>query len=217
MRISKLVPRFAVVAALTIGSNALAVSYEYDNGTPTNAVGYGGFGNVWWGNLFTVEPGGETITSLKYMVGYSIPDPTFQALLYSGNPMTGLTLVRDVTAATTPGEWQEVDIPDTVMTGDFVVAAMTYSYGGYYPALFDETVAAGKSWLAVGTYLDPADPAAYSPIGLSPIERVGPGTFMIRANGTSATNAVPEPLTLCGLMLSACGLVSYVRKRRLAA
>ncbi len=208
MRISRLVPTLAVVAALAISSNALAVSYQYDDGTPGALVGFGP-GTMWWGNVFTVEPGGEMITSLKYMVGFS---PTFHALLYSGNPMTGLTLVHDITVPTTPLQWQEVDIPDTVMNGDFFVAAMAISDGNT-PAVFGVTPTTDKSMEAFGPSLNPVDPIASSETGILQI----PYTWLIRANGTSATNAVPEPLTLCGLMLSACGLVSYVRKRRLAA
>ncbi len=224
-----------MLALLAIGTAVQADStYKLDDGTSNNTnIGVGNQ-DFWWGNAFSVVSGAEKITAIQISMPFTVADSKvkigdeFRVLLYSdtdgnGNPKSGLSLLQIVTSTVqnTGGNdtWQTIDIPDTIVSGVFFVAAMTSRSlaGDYYPASIDRTTPAGKSWCAWATTGTMDLSKVGSNAQMDTIDTYGfSGNWMLRAQGSPA--AVPEASTLVGfgsaLAMAGPGMIGWLRRRR---
>jgi hypothetical protein len=222
-----------MLALLVIGTVVQADStYKLDDGTSSDSIGIGPM-DLWWGNAFSVVSGAEKITAIQISMPFAntksfvnIGD-VFRVLLYSdtdgdGNPTSGLTLLQNVVSTVQNtgviDTWQTIDIPDTIVSGVFFVAAMTSGPSDtYFPASIDMTTSAGKSWCAFVNHgtMDLANVG--SDASMNTIDSYNlPGNWMLRAEGSPA--AVPEASTLIGfgssLLMAGPGMIGWLRRRR---
>jgi hypothetical protein len=211
----------------TVGVQA-ATSYQLDNGSISTALnaseGTEPLDN-WFGNVFTILAGGNTVTSVDFGVFTTTPNSTANVVLYrvtgaGGNPALGAT--RLYTQAFTPlvGDntnafLQTINLtsPVTFNTGDqMLVAIMIRNVianppNDVYPFLLD------TSGDATGTYWDRSAPNAFNLDNLSAAARIdqalSPGGFVPGADHVIIrATAVPEPSILALLGLGGLLLVS---------
>jgi hypothetical protein len=222
----------ALLCFIAAPATAQPVEYLVDDGSAENSLGLSSGGDIWWANAFTVQPGAETISTIRIAfsssnLGAGAP---FSVHVYEdpdddGNPSTGpLQLLASASAAVTDpngASFQDIAIgPATVSGGFFVAAVMTHP-GGSYPAAFDQSASAASSWLAGAgaAVIDPADPFASLAIGPGLIDSFGfPGNFLLRAvAGRQEIEAIPA-LGPSGAALLVCvlGLAGVLVLRRLA-
>ena len=174
-----------------------------DDGTAENSVGLNNGGDLWWANQFTAAAGGELITKIQVAFGSSAtPSGVTIGDTYSvhvwedpdddGNPADLILVSSEVTTISEPPDANLFDeillSTPAAVSGSFFVGAIISHTTGQKPAAFDQTTAAGLSWLAGGTSgsIDPANVQGTA-TGISPtlVDEYSPGNWLIRAVGTT--------------------------------
>jgi len=216
------------LGVLLAGGQAHAVTYSVDDGTGENSLGVAVGGDLWWANAFTAVPGGEKISSIEiaFDSGTSLSlGQAFSVYLYEdtdddGDPNAGLSLLTSAasTVQSLDGAFHSIDIPDSLVSGHFFVAALMSHLSGQFPAVIDETTSQGKSWIALNGSIGSIDPnnvTGTSELGPVLTDNAGyPGNFLLRATGEATAVATPEPLTPTLLTLALGGLALRATRRR---
>lgn len=190
----------AMAAALASAAVGGGVQYAHDNGTVGTNVGPPGSFPVdpetMWGNYFTVQQGGEVITSISAAFGPTFPsDREVTVALFDdpdddGDPRNAVLMA---TATGLPqqlggGVFTEFAIEPTQVSGGFFVAVVAFTEKGVdRPAAMDSSGVLQHSWLfynpaSIGINLD--DPGANAMA--EPITNVSgffTGAWMVRAAG----------------------------------
>jgi MYXO-CTERM domain-containing protein len=214
----------ALIAALPAPLAAADVTYSYDSGTTTTAVGPPGSFPVdpqtAWGNYFTAEPGGEVITTISVAFGptfaagrevtvwlFEDPDDDFDPR--NAVPLTSTTLVPEVLGGST---FNHFPIAPTQISGGFFALALAFTERGVdRPAALDSTARDDRSWL----FYNPATQGInVDNLGANALARrvddgilPFPGAWMIRATGT------PVPTPAATALLGVAG-AALLRRRR---
>ena len=201
------------------------------DGTAEFEVGISFGGDLWWANAFTVQPGGESINTVRIAFYNSrlTGGESFNVLVYDdsdddGDPTTGTFQLVASAAATvvdpTGGTFQDIAIGPVTVAGGFFVAALMTHAAGTFPAAFDRTTSAGQSWLAAGnpSTIDPNDPFANLLAGPGTMDSYGnPGNFLLRAVGSEALVLTPIPTAGpvgVAALLALIGLAGAILLRR---
>lgn len=211
-----------VCSILLVTPTLYAVTYSKDDGVSENAIGGGPPkpAALWWVQGFTVQPGGETITSIEIAYG-SIPDGiAVDLLLYDDptndlNPTDAVLLTSTATTSMHSGTDTFVSIPiaPTNVSGDFFVGALTSNTSNQFPLSLDETTSARSLWVAENTNgpgtIDATNVGGTSTFGPVLADRIGlSGNALIRATG------VPEPGSLALALLSLIAVAGPYRSKR---
>jgi len=221
----------ALLFIIVAPAAAQPVEYLVDDGSAENSLGLTSGGDIWWANAFTVQPGSETITTIRIAfsssnLGVGAP---FSVHVYEdpdddGNPSTGpLQLVASASATVTDpagASFQDIAIGPATVSGGFFVAALMTHPAGSYPAAFDQSASAASSWIAgaAAAVIDPGDPFASVSIAPALIDSFGfPGNFLLRAvAGRQEIEAIPALGTSgMALLVAALGLAGVLVLRRL--
>jgi hypothetical protein len=211
------------------GPDVVNYKIAEEDGTADDSIGLTGTGthDLIWLNQFPVAAGGELITNVQAAFG----TPAFPSPQYVGRPLivalygdpdggstTNATLLTSINT-TIPGQGDNVlynfDIPDTVVTGNFLVAMITKNTpsGDSFHAAWDNVAphAANRSFIGFtspGNTMNHANLASIPAGQYGSIESFGlPGNWLIRATG----DIVPEPASLSLLGL---GALALGRRRR---
>lgn len=214
------------VMPLCVASADTGLQYAYDDGTGSGNNGYSPLfnpGQYLWGNVFSVQGGFNTITSVSVAFGNIAAGRSVSLLVFQlptdfvtdprGDGLTLLSTTQALTAntnLTNQGQniFNEYAITPTVVSGNFYVAALMNLVGGETPGRFDNGgVANGdKSWVFVDGTINLAN-LSTAPIGFNLAAPNFPrAAFMVRAN------AVPAPTG--GVLLGVVGLVMMRRRGR---
>ena len=215
---------FAVCFLASSSLLSAQVTYVIDDGVSDSAPGQSDGGDLLWGNYFNELPNGEVVTSVSLAFrGTFLVGRPFQVAIYDdmdndGDPTTNLSLLAtmaDTVAEVGPvgtDTFQVVDIPDTVISGGFFVAALMEGTGNpTFPAKLDQTTTQMRSWFAendISGALDISDPFGITAASSGLIDDAGlPGNWLIRAHAVP----IPEPSS-AAISLSACAL--FLCRRR---
>ena len=197
------------------------VTYLVDDGVSDSAPGQGNGGDLLWGNYFNELPNGNVIESLSLAfrgvpVGRAFQVAVYDDLDNDGDPSTNLSLltsVADTVSVSGPvgtDTFQLVDIPDTVISDGFFIAAYMDGTGNPFPAKLDQTASQLQSWFAehnTSGAMDITDPFGSATLS-GRIDDAGfPGNWLLRAN------AIPEPSS-AALALASFALFLYRRHQR---
>lgn len=225
----------SLIILLASATPALAqgVEYLHDDGNPEDAIGISGAAvDIWWANAFTVQPGGESIDTIRIdffsssnlTVGYPFSVHVYEDSDDDGDPTTGtLTLLASASATVadlTNGTFQDIAVGPATVSGGFFVAALITTDGTSYPAAIDQTVSAGQSWIAAddASGIDPSDPFASPTFAPGTIDSYGfPGNWMLRAVSSGAQEAAPIPVAGpvgLALLVALMGLAGTALLRR---
>lgn len=185
-----------VAACLLSGAVAVAdVEYKYDDGAGNTNIGPNFAAEMLFGNVYTAQPGGEIITTIKVAWG-SIPIGTSVTLaLYDdptddGNPAdcSLLTEVSGVADLPRTNTFLSYPITPTRVHGDFLVAVKVMVDGtSIRPARLDpQSIAfAGRAWIFADDDINDQN-LDDSPYRLNMSQNVIQGAFLVRAEGTTA-------------------------------
>jgi hypothetical protein len=222
-------PRAALVlAAGVLPLGALAdVTYQWDDGAGNVRLGPVFAAEYMWGNVYSAQPGGETINSISVAFG-AIPANQALTVYLFQDPTPGDNDPRDavlVAASTgvTPdspplNSFWTYPIAPTTISGDFFVGVSTHVRGQLSDLTVPDTPArvdpqgisnAAKSWVfGADDYLTGglgSTPLADAPYSLQLTQSAIKGVVMVRANG------VPTPGSL--VLVGVAGMVAGVRRR----
>lgn len=186
-----------------------------EDGTAETSIGFGVAATVAYANQFTIAAGGETITHINTIWGFSSAasiNHTFAIWTTSG-PLTSMTLAS--TPVTVPGGVAgtsvSIDIPDvTFSVGQVVYIGFLADGGnpGSFFGSFDQTAPVGTSSIIWGT----ASVGAFNATNIGTAGLIGEiGSFGLPGDWTIRANAVPAPGALALLGLG--GLVAGRRRR----
>lgn len=207
------------------------VTYSLDDGTAEVSIGLASGGDLWWANAFMVQPGGESINTIRIAFSNSslTGGESFTVHVYDdsdddGDPSTGtLQLVASAPATVvdpTGGTFQDIPIGPVTVAGGFFVAALMTHAGGTYPAAIDQTASAGHSWIAGGdpSTIDPNDPFASAILAPGTIDSYGfPGNLLLRAEAGEPLVLTPIPTVGpvgIAVLLALIGLAGAILLRR---
>lgn len=213
----------ALASGFAPHAQATPFQYRYDDGTGTSNI-WPNFGNaslypaeLMWGNVYTVQPGANVITTISVAFG-RINAPQARPVrlsLYqvdaSGDPRNSTLLVSVNGTSSLPQTNTFIDyaIPATTVTGRFFVAVtMTIDASSTSaPARLDAGGAANASnaWLFAATSLENL-PLANASFVRNMTQNAIQGAFMVRAT------AIPTPGAVTLLALG--GLLACPRRRR---
>jgi hypothetical protein len=235
MRITRAFTLASIVVMLASVPPVMAqgVEYLHDDGTPEDAIGITGAAvDIWWANAFTVEPGGESIDTIRIdflsgsnlTVGYPFSVHVYEDSDDDGNPTTGtLTLLASASSMVADlvnGDFQDIAIGPVTVSGGFFVAALITTNGTYYPAAIDQTASEGQSWIAAddASGIDPSNPLASPTFAPGTIDSYGfPGNWMLRAVASGGQEAAAIPVTGSAglaLLIALIGLAGTALLRR---
>ncbi len=211
------------IAALAAAHASASITYSYDNGTTTVAVGPPSSFPVnpvtGWGNYYMSEPGGTMITSLSAAFGPNF-NPTTPVTMYlfadpdgDYNPLNAVLLTSVTRVPTQVGGsvFTTFDIADTVVNGGFFVMCSAVTVKGVdKPAAGDLSGRVDRSWY----FYNPATSGLNTGnLGANALaKRVDqvlplPGAWLVRAEGY----AIPAPGVAS---LAALVGVGALRRRR---
>lgn len=222
-----------LTATLATGRSHAQVVYQYDDGQTDDSVGVSGGAtpyDIIWLNRFPVQPGGEVITRIRASFGRPL-DPNVNtyngravtALLYedtNGGSTTDAVLRTSVpgtiqSAGLIPSAFVEFDIPDTMVTGNFLVGILARSVpqGSFLAAVDLTNPVPGVSFAGfqIGTSINENNLASIPAGQYGSIESFGlpSQNWLVRAEG----RAVPEPGSLVLVGLAATGGLGWFRRR----
>lgn len=186
-----------------------------EDGTAENSVGFGVAGTVAYANKFTIAAGGETITHINTIWGFSSTaaiNHTF-AIWTTTGPLSNMTLAS--TPVTVPGGTAgtavSIDIPDATFSVGDVVYIGFLADGGSPSSFFgsiDQTAPVGTSSIIWGT----PSTGAFTAANIGTAGLIGEiGTFGLPGDWTIRANAIPAPGALALLGLG--GLMAGRRRR----
>lgn len=190
---------FAAAAAACVAGVPAAradVSYQYDDGLGNVRTTTRFAADMLWGNCFTTQPGGETITQIGVGFGrlatgtpirlwvFADPtndfDPRDAVLLSESTATSGLAQL---------GVINYYAIRPVAVSGVFFVAVSTLTDGGInaVPARVDVdgTAFAARSWIFAADQIDGRNLGS-APYSVNLTQNVPQGTFVIRAVGVPA-------------------------------
>lgn len=235
---------FAAVSLSALASAAWAdVQYSYrdrrDNGsifTDHVAISIAAPGtpiDLWWANQYDVLPGGNVLTSvdIAFFDGWDLGTSPISVMIYDDPNANGLpddlvlltrvdTVASQLFSVQAPDVMQNIDIPDTVVSGSFFVAIQANSIDGGAQIVsdvpgFDPGQAGnGSSWLASNTSthgtLDPTDLGAAELTPTLIDDLTLPGSPLV--DWVIEVNAIPAPSGALPV-LAAAGLMANRRRR----
>lgn len=194
---------FGLVCAALFGGIASAATVEYsadDGAGNTNQGPPSSFSpEMLWGNYFTVQPGGEVITTIRVSWGPTF-DPNRVCTFWlledpddDGDPRNAVAVASVTGLPGTLGGnvFNDFAIPPTLVTGGFFVATSAFLNGGVdRPARVDTNSSPLNSWF----FYDPDIEAVINNLAGAAFGTrmdntqfvVFPGAFMIRAIGVPA-------------------------------
>jgi hypothetical protein len=217
----------------TWGGGSETVNYVYDDGTVDDGIGITGVDpfDILWLNRFTVQPGGERITHIEAAFGSPgdtrpYNGTTVSILLYNdpdGGSVTNASLVAGSRIDTTitnanTGIINVYDIPDSVVSGQFLVGAVARNLpgGNGFVASFDNTLPHTSGASYAGFTAGAQNPLTEGNLATIPAGQFGtiegfglPGNWVVRARG----EVVPEPTSL-GLVGLGGLLLALAHRRR---
>jgi hypothetical protein len=194
---------FGLVCAALLGSGAGAATVEYavdDGSGNTNQGPPSTFSpEMLWGNYFTVQPGGEVITTIRVAWGPTF-DPNRVCTFWlledpddDGDPRNAVAVASVTGLPGTLGGnvYNDFAIPPTLVAGGFFVGTSAFLNGGVdRPARVDTTSSPLNSWF----FYDPDIDAVINNLAGAAFGTrmdntqfvVFPGAFMVRAIGVPA-------------------------------
>lgn len=173
------------------------VVYLHDDGTASSNMGPpSSFDpDMLWGNYFTVQPGGEFVTTLSVAFGPTFPSlangpVTFWLLAdpdADGDPRNATLLVStQATPDVTGNTFFNVTIPPTRVSGAFFVGASAKLLGGQdRPARVDGSNTGSNSWFFyapdIAAVINNLAAAPFGSQNVAPTNPL-PGAFLVRAS-----------------------------------
>jgi len=209
-------------------SGSRASDYIWDDGVTNSNVAIGTGGDQMWLIPFTVIPGAEYIHTISLTWGSAAipgfgppPGTPARVILYEdpnddGDPSDAvyLTEAATVVANVDSDIFNTVSIPSTMVSGVFFVAALMQntpvplpSPPGYFTAALDSDYPTGINWW-VGEDVTPGtfDVITLTNNSLPPFLSSFPGTWMLRAYGTSSPFPPVVPLASIWIVIAAVGM-----------
>lgn len=192
---------FGAVLGFSGALAARAGTYQLDDGAGSNNLGPSFACEFLWGNVFDVQPGAETISTISVAFG-TINAPSERPVRVYLYQMVTANNPRDaVLVATATGmsglprtnTFLDFAIPPTQVHGQFFAAISMQVYGdaNVIPARYDRDGAANssRSWFfGADSYLDM--PLSDAPFSGSMNNNIIQGVFMVRAQGVPAPGGV---------------------------
>jgi hypothetical protein len=195
MHVSKLASML-IVGAVSTGVHG-QVTYKWDDGTGSvNSGPIFAAPEFMWGNVFTTQPGGETITSISVAFGKIAANAPMWLYIYQdptpdNDPTDAVMLLRQP-ALTNPlggNNFATYSITPTTVTGDFFIAVSTPVNGtsSDLPARLDPQGSpdAAKSWFFASDGFD-IFTLAQAPYKQQLSLFALPSVVMVRAEGVPA-------------------------------
>lgn len=168
--------------------------YRWDDGTGEAALSYAFPEDLAWFNWFPVQPGFDTITSVR--VAFSgMPEGMPFTMHVWADPngfedLFGAYLLASGSGVTVSGsnQWVAVDIPDVKVTKAFWVGVIFRNDPpDYAPALLDRTTPQHHSWFMFGLPILPDDLFGGGGYPYHVEEVIGAGDWLIRADARSSS------------------------------
>ncbi len=185
-----------------------------EDGTAEDSIGFGSPGTVAYANQFTIAAGGETITDINLMFGFSSLGVNHTVAIWTtAGPLNNMTLAS--TPVTVPGGAEgttiSVDIPDVSFSvGDVVYIGFLAdgnNQGSFFGAWDNQAPHSSASYIW-GT----ASTGAFTVNNIGDASAIGEiGGFGLGGDWIIRANAVPAPGALALLGLG--GLVAARRRR----
>jgi len=208
-------PGFGALLATCLSMQAQGATYKLDDGAGSLNLGPSFACEFMWGNVFDVQPGAQTITTISVAFGTlgapeQRPVRVYLYQMVTANDPRDAVLVATATGLSglpRTNTFLNFQIPPTAVHGQFFAAVSMEVFGNatVIPARYDRDGAlnAGRSWFfGADSYLDM--PLGDAPFSGSMNSNFIQGVFMVRAEG------IPAPGTVA-LLLG--GMVAMRRRR----
>jgi hypothetical protein len=175
--------------------------YRYDDGTSDDLLGLTNGGELAWIHSFEADNGSDTISSIQVSwgsalwMGYS-PGNGSPANVYvwddptnDGDPSDAVLLTQYATTVTNVDTdiLNDIDIPDTPVTGTFFIgASLMHSAGQYVCPMDTGSPFGGEAWIVgeVGMAFDPSNLGANGVF--DNMGNIIPAYFLLRAEGSGS-------------------------------
>ena len=149
-----------------LGDAPLEVEYAYDDGTRDGNYGVSGIADLIWMNACSTASGGETIGAIRVMLGNAFSGVTYRVGLWSDPNGDGIPadaqVIVSVSAATefaNQNAFDTIQIPPTYIgpagTSFFVGVIYRDEFGNQAPLGVDLSGTDLKTWIAIGSTVDP--------------------------------------------------------------
>ena len=177
-------------------------AYRYDDGSSDDLLGLTNGGELAWIHAFEAEGGSDTIATIQAAWGSALwmghsPGDGSPATVYvwddptnDGDPSDAVLLTSFATTVANVDTdiLNDIDIPDTPVTGTFFIgASVPHSAGQYVAPLDTGTPYGGQAWIAGEVAPGVFDPSNLGAAGVfDNMSNVIPSYFLLRAVGDGA-------------------------------